>query len=151
MSRRPITMTLSEVLNLGARVRGLPTLQDMRDTPGRQGKKGQKYGNTKVEVDGITFDSKAEHRRWAHLRILERAGEITELQRQVPYELIPAQVSATGKKQRATVYIADFVYRRSKDGKVIVEDVKGAVTPEYRLKKKLLLERHGIEIQEIRS
>ena len=151
MSRRPVTMTLTEVLNLGARVRNLPGLAELRDNPAQRGKKGQKYGNTKVTADGITFDSKAEHRRWCHLRILERAGEITQLDRQVRYELIPAQVSATGRKQRATVYLADFVYVRTKDGKVIVEDVKGAVTPEFRIKRKLMLERHGIEIQEIRS
>ncbi|WP_245643651.1 DUF1064 domain-containing protein [Roseateles chitosanitabidus] len=151
MSRRPITMSLAEVLNLGARARGQVSLIEMRDNPAQRGKRGQKYGNTKVQADGITFDSKAEHRRWCHLRVLERAGEIRDLRLQVPFELIPAQVSTTGKKQRATVYLADFVYARTKDGKVVVEDVKGAVTPEFRLKRKLMLERHGIEIQEIRS
>lgn len=151
MSRRPITMTLADVLNLGARARNQPGLAELRDNPTQRAKKGQKYGNTKVVADGITFDSKAEHRRWCHLKLLERAGEIRDLQLQVPFELIPAQVSASGKKQRATVYLADFVYLRTKDGKVVVEDVKGAVTPEYRLKRKLMLERHGIEIQEVRS
>ena len=82
--------------------------------------------------------------------MLLKAKEIQNLRRQVSYEIIPAQISPSGKKERPTKYLADFVYE-TKDGKTIVEDVKGAVTPEYRLKRKLLLHVHGIEIMEIKS
>jgi hypothetical protein len=68
----------------------------------------------------------------------------------VPFELIPAQVSPSGKRERPTMYLADFVYRTA-DGIEVVEDVKGAVTPEFRLKRKLMLWRHGIEVKEVRS
>ena len=110
----------------------------------------QKYGNSKVEDAGRTFDSKAEHKRWQYLAMLERAGEIRDLRCQVPFELIPAQVSPSGKRERPTMYLADFVYRTA-DGIEVVEDVKGAVTPEFRLKRKLMLWRHGIEVKEVRS
>jgi hypothetical protein len=139
-----------EALNLQARITGRPTITDMRDHPAERQKRGQKYGNSKVVDGDVTFDSKAEHKRWQYLSLLVRGGEITDLLRQVPFELIPAQVSPSGKKQRPTVYLADFTYTE-KSGRKVVEDVKGAVTPEYRLKRKLMLWRHGIEIQEVRS
>ena len=139
-----------EALNLQARITGRPTINDMRDHPAERQKRGQKYANTKVVDAGITFDSKAEHKRWQYLVLLEKAGEIKYLRLQVPFELIPAQVSLLGKKQRPTVYLADFCYT-DKAGRKVVEDVKGAVTPEYRLKRKLMLWCHGIEIQEVRS
>jgi len=146
---RPVQMSLRDFLDLRARTAGRPTLRDLRDQPPKPPKGRSKYRNRKVAVDDLAFDSEAEHRRWHVLLVLQRAGEITELQRQVRYELIPAQVGPGGRKQRATAYIADCVYR-TKDGKVVVEDVKGFRTDAYRLKKKLLLERHGIEIQEVR-
>ena len=146
---RPVQMTLRDFLDLKARTAGLPTQQQLRDQP-RLPKGRSKYGNRRVTEGNLTFDSKAEHRRWHQLLVLQRACEITELQRQVRYELIPATVGPDGKKHRATAYVADFVYR-TKDGKVVVEDVKGVVTPEFKLKRKLMLERHGIEVQEVRS
>lgn len=120
------------------------SLLDMRDNP--RARERRKYANEPTVVDGLRFDSKAEARRWCELRILERAGEIRGLERQVEYELIPACARPSGGKERATSYRADFVYWR-KDRKV-VEDVKGAVTAEFRLKRKLMLWRHGIEILE---
>ena len=102
-----------------------------------------KYNNTKIRVDGRLFDSKAEAARWQELQLLERAGEITELERQVEYELIPKQ-----KGERAAKYIADFRYK-DHEGKVVVEDTKGVRTPVYILKRKLLLWVHGIRIQEV--
>ncbi len=146
---RPVQMSLRDFLGLKARVAGQPTQQQLRDQP-RPPKGRSKYGNRKVQEGDLTFDSKAEHRRWHQLLVLQRACEIAELQRQVRYELIPAAVGPNGKKHRATAYVADFVYR-TKDGNVVVEDVKGVVTPEFKLKRKLMLERHGIEIQEVRS
>ena len=65
---------------------------------------------------------------------------------QVAFELIPAQ-KAGGRSERACKYVADFVYTKS--GEVVVEDVKGHRTPEYIIKRKLMLWRHGIAIQEV--
>lgn len=102
-----------------------------------------KYNNTKIRVDGRLFDSKAEAARWQELQLLERVGEITELERQVEYELIPKQ-----KGERAVKYIADFRYI-DHDGKTVVEDTKGVKTPVYILKRKLLLWVHGIRVVEV--
>ena len=114
-------------------------------------KSKSKYGNHKVTTDdGLTFDSKAEYRRWCELKILVRAKEITDLQRQVTYELIPAQVSPDGTKLRGINYVADFAYT-DKEGRLVVEDPKGATTAEFVLKKKLMLHVHGIWIREIRT
>lgn len=143
-------MTLDELRNLQARIAGRPSVTAMRDAPAEKARRGQKYGNQKVTDAGITFDSKAEHKRWQYLVLLQRAKEIRELRLQVPFELIPAQVSPSGKKERPTVYLADFTYL-DKSGALVVEDVKGAVTPEFRLKRKLMLHVHGIEVKEVRS
>ena len=102
-----------------------------------------KYNNTKIRVDGRLFDSKAEAARWQELQLLERAGEITELERQVEYELIPKQ-----KGERAVKYIADFRYV-DHEGKTVVEDTKGVKTPVYILKRKLMLLVHGIRVREV--
>lgn len=107
-----------------------------------------KYHNTKVTVGGERFDSKKEAERWWELQLLERAGEIRDLQRQVRFELIPTQRTKSGKKVPPTYYIADFTYT-TRAGQKTVEDVKGIRTDVYKLKKKLMLYRHGIEIQEV--
>ena len=104
---------------------------------------GAKYGNTKVNVDGMHFDSKREAARWQELRLLERAGEISDLRRQVRYELVPKLPG-----ERPVDYIADFVYR-DKNGNNVVEDVKGVRTQAYVIKRKLMLWRHGIRIREV--
>lgn len=120
-----------------------------------------KYGNKKAIHNGITFDSRRERNRYINLLTLQRAGEISDLKMQVPFEIIPAvyetvekQLKTKVKKvekcvQRATHYIADFVYK-DKDGNEIVEDVKGStkmLTPEFRLKMKLMRYVHGIQIK----
>ena len=125
-----------------------------RRTTGRAYKGYQayrKYGNKKVTIDGIQFDSKHEAQRWAELRLMERAGEICELERQVSFCLIPTQRDEiTGKViEREAKYIADFVYRDKKTYKLVVEDAKGMKTDVYKLKKKLMLYRHGIQIREV--
>ena len=99
-----------------------------------------KFGNHKTVVDGITFDSKAEATRYSVLKVLQAAGVVTQLRLQVPYDL-------TVNGLKVCRYIADFVYMM--DGKEVVEDVKGMRTPEYKLKRKLMLAVFGIEIQEI--
>lgn len=106
-----------------------------------------KFKAKKVHRNGLTFDSKAEYDRWCQLRLLEKAGIISELQRQVKYSLLPAQKIGGKTVERAASYIADFVYQR--DGETVVEDVKGVKTPEYVLKRKLMLYLHGIRIREV--
>lgn len=115
--------------------------------------RGNKYHAKKVTTEDGTFDSKAEFRRWQELKLLEAAGEISELRRQVEYLLIPEQREPSeGKRkgrllERKCVYRADFVYEM--DGETIVEDVKGRKTKEYVIKRKLLLFTHGIQIREV--
>ena len=106
--------------------------------------KTNKYHNTKFTADGYTWDSNAEYNRYCELKLLERAGRITALERQKEFTLI--EKSAYGRK---IVYRADFVYQM--DGKTVVEDVKSEATktPLYKLKKRLLAEKYGIEIVEI--
>ena len=101
---------------------------------------------------GIVFASKAEMTRYYELVMLERAWEIKGLELQPAYELIPAYTTRKGEKVRALVYKADFRYLRLSDNRIIVEDVKGALTKEYRLKKKLLLWRYpDINFEEVRA
>ena len=111
-----------------------------------------KYGNRKVTTPDGTFDSVKEYSRWQELKLLQRAGEIHDLQRQVPFVLIPKQKDEHGKVvERELKYIADFVYLAN-DGtgwRRVVEDVKGLKTEVYRTKKKLMLYRNGIKIQEV--
>ena len=107
-----------------------------------------KYGNRKTVVDGIVFDSKREATRYAELKLLQRAGEIFDLQRQVPFTLIPKQTRDGKVIERPCVYKADFVYKE-KDGTEVVEDVKGVCTKEYRIKKKLMLWQFGIVVKEV--
>lgn len=112
-----------------------------------------KYGNRKTVVDGIEFDSKHEATRWCELKYMERAGLIYELQRQVPFVLIPKQVDeVTGKViEREAKYIADFTYRDRNTNKLVVEDTKSKATKtkDYILKRKLMLYRHGLKIMEV--
>ena len=106
-----------------------------------------KYGNRKTVIDGISFDSQKEATRWSELRLLERAGEIQNLQRQVPFVLIPKQVRDGKTIERPVVYKADFVY--TEKGEEVVEDTKGVKTKEYILKRKLMLWQYGIQIKEV--
>ena len=105
--------------------------------------KQNKYGNKKTLVDGITFDSLKEASRWQELKLLEKAGEIAGLKRQIRIELIPKTA-----KFRAVYYIADFVYFDKKENRTVYEDCKGYRTDVYSLKKKILYWRHHIEIKE---
>jgi hypothetical protein len=103
---------------------------------------GSKYGNRKLTApDGQKFDSVKEYHRWGCLRLLERAGAIKDLKRQVKFELIP-RIGG----ERACNYIADFTY--IENGELVVEDVKGVKTDAYKIKKKLMLWVHGIRIKE---
>ena len=107
--------------------------------------RGGKYHAKKTVVDGIEFDSAKEAKRYVELRDMQEAGMIQGLCLQVPFELLPS-FECDGVKYRGTRYIADFVYYR--DGKRVVEDVKGVKTPEYKLKKKLMAYLNHIDIEE---
>lgn len=117
-----------------------------------------KYRNKKVEVDGILFDSRKEARRYQELRLLEKAGAIRNLERQVKFVLIPAQYEVkgytkTGKPiprcfERECAYVADFVYQDEK-GVFHVEDTKGFRTKDYIIKRKLMSHVLGIRVKEI--
>lgn len=111
------------------------------------GPRRAKYGNIKTVRDGIEFDSRKEAIRYTELSLLLRAGEISDLELQVSFELIPAQ-NWGERPERAVVYVADFVYN-DKAGKKVVEDVKGYKAKEYILKRKLMKHLHGIEIREV--
>lgn len=106
---------------------------------------GNKYHARKETVDGITFDSRREAYRYLALKSMEEDGTIEDLRRQVRYELVPA-FDVDGNHYRPIYYVADFTYR--KDGKEVVEDVKGMRTDVYRLKSKLFAKRYGMSIKE---
>ena len=125
---------------------------------------GSKYNNKKVTIDGITFDSVKEGRRYEELKLAEEAGAIGDLERQVRFELIPAQrepdtrgarggVKKGKLLERQVVYIADFVYIDLYTGEKVVEDVKGmkqgTAYEVFKLKRKLMLWRYGIKVKEI--
>ncbi len=113
-----------------------------------------KYQNKPVvTIDGERFDSKAEARRCGELLLLQRAGAIRVLRRHVRFLLIPSRRDSAGKVVREVSYVADFVYEEPVPGaanvwRLIVEDVKGVRTEAYRLKRKLMLQVHGIDIRE---
>ena len=111
-----------------------------------------KYRNKNTVELGIEFDSKREAARYAELVAMWRSGDISEPICHPSFELIPAQVACSGKKERGVTYIADFSYCRASDGRRVVEDVKSPVTsklPAYIIKRKLMLRVHGIEVVEI--
>src|SRR5262249_2252726 len=99
-----------------------------------------KYANEATTVHGVRFDSRREARRWLELKLLEGAGLISELRRQVRFELVVNELPVCA-------YVADFVYRE--DEEVVVEDAKGMRTREYRIKARLMRACHGIVIREV--
>ena len=128
-----------------------------------------KYRNRTTVIGGDVFDSKKEADRYAELSLLQRAGKISDLRRQVKFVLVPAQYEEfervsdkTGRKlklgrrlaEKECAYIADFVYRDMATGKEVVEDTKGYRDPssagyaKFVIKRKLMLYIHGIRIRE---
>lgn len=106
-----------------------------------------KYKNKKVAYNGEIFDSKKELNRFLELSRLEKAGKIQNLERQVKYVLIPAQRIDGKVAERECAYKADFVYEMP-NGEKVIEDTKGFKTPEYIIKRKLMLYVHGVKIVE---
>lgn len=108
-------------------------------------KKRNKYGAKKTGGNA----SGKEHTRANQLKLMQRAGLISDLREQVKYVLIPTQRDPDGKLlEKECSYYADFVYVDNDSGLTVVEDAKGYRTPEYRLKRKLMLYLHGISIKE---
>lgn len=106
--------------------------------------KRSKYRNKRVSLDGHSFDSQAEAKRWAELKILERAGEIWGLTRQVKWPVFINEA-------HCFTWVADFVYHTTADNARVVEDVKGMRTALYKLKKKCVEAYYGFEITEIKA
>lgn len=120
-------------------------------------KRKRKLNNTKIELDGIRFDSRKEANRYAELKILEKSGAISDLQMQKKFVLIPKQTDPDTKRvvERECSYLADFYYYDTQNKKWVCEDVKGYRDPasatyaKYIIKRKLMLSVHGIRIIEI--
>ena len=122
-----------------------------------------KYRNQRTTVNGIIFDSRREAKRYCELAVLEKAGEIQNLQIQKTFVLVPEQRAGPTERykkgihkgewkqgtllERPITYIADFAYYEN--GRLVVEDAKGLRTKEYILKRKLMLYIHGIRIKEV--
>lgn len=117
-----------------------------------------KYNSSKIKIDGILFDSRKEAARYSQLRLLQRAGQISDLRLQVRFELLPAQYADTDKVyvkgprkgqhkrrciEQSVVYVADFVYTECGTRKTVVEDTKGMRTKDYIIKRKLFRWRFG--------
>lgn len=114
--------------------------------------KPPKYGNRKVTVGGETFDSQREYDRWCQLLLMQKAGLIKDLRRQVKYVLIPSQKKDGKIVEKECTYRADFVYQEKvglNDWETVVEDAKGYKTEVYKIKKKLMLSVYGIKIKEV--
>jgi len=98
-----------------------------------------KFQNQKTEVNGITFDSKLEADRFQQLKLMELAGEITNLRLQVEFQIFQGYINPdTGEKTKSSNYVGDFMYTDIHEHKVIVEDTKGIETPDFKLKWKLV-------------
>ena len=121
-----------------------------------------KYKNRRVTFEGETYASRKELKRFQELELMQAAGRITGLRKQVKFVLIPAQFepdrvdyskSKKGRKvkgrllEREVAYVADAVYQQ--DGETVVEDAKGFRTKDYIIKRKLMLFVHGIRIKEV--
>ena len=115
-----------------------------------------KYRNRKTGIDGHTFDSMHEAKRYMELKAMQQDGLIADLELQVPYTLAEAKPwskpfiknGRLNSKMRACTYIADFRYQLP-NGEIVVEDAKGMETPEYRIKKKWMFEKYGIQVMEV--
>lgn len=128
--------------------------------------KYSKYYNVKTKTtDGQVFDSMKEARRWEQLLMLQKAGKINHLQRQVPFELLPNQYETieryskrgdrlkdgTKLVERKIDYVADFTYFDADTGVLTVEDTKSKATrtKDYIIKRKLMYAIHGIKVKEV--
>lgn len=134
-------MSKSAFSNVVAPASGRMTAAELRAAVAKASAPAKKslYGNKIVVNELGKFDSGEEYKRFLALRLLERAGVIHDLKRQVRFSLDSGGI-------HISTYVADFVYM--KDGAQVVEDSKGCITPEYRQKRRLMKEILGIEILE---
>lgn len=102
--------------------------------------RNHKYNAKKTMFDGIQFDSQKEAFRYGELKLLERAGEIAELELQPRFLLQEGFTDSKGKRRRKIEYVADFQY--IENGKIVVEDSKGFKTDVFKIKEKLLLKKY---------
>ncbi len=105
-------------------------------------KKYNKYGNKKITIGGVSFDSIKEADRYKQLKLLEKAGKIVDLELQPKYDLLDS-FKYNGETIRKISYKADFRYIDVESDQLIVEDVKGFKTEVYKIKKKLFLKKYG--------
>lgn len=118
-----------------------------------------KYGATRTTVDGVTFHSAKEARRYQELRLLERAGYIRGLKLQPKFPLYVKPTDSLRSTHALGIkvcdYIADFEYEESDRGyggvkwTYVVEDTKGVLTPMYRLKRRMVAAQYNIQIREV--
>ena len=134
-------LNLSEK-QLESMLKGNPALKlNPVSQPARAGVKSTKYHNQKTEVDGILFDSKREAVRYGELKLLERIGEIIDLELQ-PEFILREGFRKNGKWYRKIVYRADFKYKVAATGEIVVEDSKGYENEVFRIKMKLFEDRY---------
>ena len=101
--------------------------------------KKNKYNAKKVKYNGIKFDSAFELDCWQYLEQLAKEDKISNLQRQIKFELLPAN-----SLYRALNYVADFTFYVG--DKYIVADAKGLVLPEFKIKQKIFFDKYGNQI-----
>lgn len=140
--------TMEDVQKHNARIRGnvVKTNSLKQDNTQQEQDKKSKYRANKCVVDDIKFDSEKEASRYTELKLLEKAGVITDLKLQVPFVLQDA-FEINGEKIKAIKYIADFTYYEN--GKLVIEDVKGVKTPVYNMKKKMFMYKYKQYIREV--
>lgn len=107
-----------------------------------------KYGAKRTELDGINFASKREAKRYSELKLLQAAGEIRDLELQVPVPLMGERDKIKTPTGRHMRYVADFRYFDARLNAWVIEDAKGFMTPEYKLKRAILAAM-GLEIREV--
>lgn len=132
-----------------ATVKQTPNKKGWGTIPNKQNNTKSKYSNRKVNIDGITFDSKKEANRYKELKILENLGKISNLELQ-PVYVLQESFKYKGKNIRAIKYIGDFEYVDSKTGNKVLEDTKGFKTKDYLIKVKLLKNKYpNIDFREL--
>ena len=108
-----------------------------------------KYRNKPCQVGAEKYRSQRERDRHQALLLLQKAGQIAGLTREVAFELAPGvKIDGEPRKRPAVRYVADSVYSDVKAGRIVVEDAKGMSTPVYRLKKHLMATTRGIHVRE---
>lgn len=100
-----------------------------------------KYSNETTKVDGITFDSRNEARRYKDLKLLQKSGVIKNLEVQAKFLLLDT-LRKKGKTFQKRYYYADFKYYDNELKKTVIEDVKGARTPMYKIKRHMFEQKY---------